>query len=78
MSFDTGRSETMLTVPVTRGSRMKFLPGVLADGLDHRLDVGVDEIDGDLFLLGAGGQAERAQRRGSEGTAAAGGRRKEL
>ena len=26
MSFETGLSETMLTVPVTRGSRMKFLP----------------------------------------------------
>jgi hypothetical protein len=26
MSFDTGLSETMFTVPVTRGSRIKFLP----------------------------------------------------
>src|SRR5690348_16716508 len=26
MSFDTGWSETMFTVPLTRGSRMKLLP----------------------------------------------------
>ena len=38
--------------------------GVLADRLDHRLDVGVDEIDRDLLVAVGGGDAGAAAGRG--------------